>query len=89
MTYQDSSQAEGTIITQYPSPNAEVERGSYVDLVVARRPEPQPEPEPEPVRESEPEPVQEPEYQQQSNDFPDIPVQDDVPSRDDDQSKGR
>ena len=94
VTYQDSSQAEGTVITQYPSPDAEVELGSYVDLVIARRPEPQPEP--EPVREPEPEPVyheqesvREPESQPQSNDFPDIPVQSDVPSRDDDQSKGR
>ncbi|MBR0061955.1 MAG: PASTA domain-containing protein [Selenomonadaceae bacterium] len=95
VTYQESSQAEGTVITQYPSPNAEVTEGSVVDLVIARRPEPQPEPEPEPVREPEPEPIREPEpepsrepeTQPQSNEFPDIPV--DVPSREDDQSKGR
>ena len=85
VTTQESSQAEGTVITQYPAPDAEVEVGSTVDLVISRRTESQPEhepiqePEPEPVRESEP----------QSNDFPDIPVQDDVPSREDDQSKGR
>lgn len=87
VTYQDSSQAEGTVITQYPSPDAEVDVGSTVDLVIARRPEPQPEPEPEPIREPEPEPSREPETQSQSNEFPDIPV--DVPSREDDQSKGR
>ena len=93
VTYQDSSQAEGTVITQYPSSGAEIEEGSYVDLVIARRAEPQPEPDPvhepesEPIR--EPEPVREPEPQPQSNDFPDIPIQNDVPSRDDDQSKGR
>jgi len=46
---------------------------------------------PEPVREPEPqpEPVQEPERQPQSANFPDIPAQIDVPSRDDDQAKER
>ena len=87
VSYQDSSQAEGTVITQYPSPDSEVELGSYVDLVVARRAEPQPEP--EPVREPEPEPNREPERQPQSSDFSETPIQNDVPSRDDDQSKGR
>ena len=85
VTTQESSQAEGTVISQYPAPDAEVETGSTVDLVIARRPEP----EPEPVREPEPEPTRETESRQ-SETFPDIPVQsDDVPSRDDDQSKGR
>ena len=49
VTTQESSQAEGTVITQYPAPDAEVEVGSTVDLVISRRPEP--EPEPEPIRE--------------------------------------
>ena len=96
VTYQESSQAEGTVISQYPSPDAEVEIGSTVDLVIARHyeppaPEPEPirEPEPEPVREPESEPVREPEQQRQSSEFPDIPIQNDVPSREDDQSKGR
>ena len=85
VTTQESSQAEGTVITQYPAPDAEVETGSTVDLVISRRPEP----EPEPIREPEPEPVSENESRQ-SETFPDIPVQnDDVPSREDDQSKGR
>ena len=75
ITYQDSNQAEGTVVAQYPNPDSEVELGSYVDLVVARRPEPQP----------EPEPVREP----SNNDFPEIPTQDDVPSREDEQTKGR
>ena len=81
ITYRDSSQAEGTVISQYPSPDAEVELGSAVDLVVARREEaPPPEPE-QPI-----EPQSQPE-QRQSAEFPDIPV--DVPSRDDDQQKER
>ncbi len=84
VTMQDSSQAEGTVISQYPSPDSEVELGSAVDLVVARRPEPQPEPEPEP-QPSEPEPSRE---SATSSDFPDIPNLDE-PSRDDEQSKGR
>ena len=66
------------------SPDSEVELGSAVDLVVARRPEPQPEPEPEP-QPSEPEPSRE---SATSSDFPDIPNLDE-PSRDDEQSKGR
>ncbi|MBR0288200.1 MAG: Stk1 family PASTA domain-containing Ser/Thr kinase, partial [Selenomonadaceae bacterium] len=77
ITYQDSNQAEGTVVAQYPNPDSEVELGSYVDLVVARRPEPQP----------EPEPVREP-SNNESN-FPEIPTQDDVPSREDEQTKGR
>ena len=85
VTTQESSQAEGTVITQYPAPDAEVEVGSTVDLVISRRPEP----EPEPIREPEPEPEPARESEPQSNDFPDIPIQDDVPSREDDQSKGR
>lgn len=87
VTTQESSQAEGTVISQYPSPDAEVEVGSTVDLVIARRPEPQPEPEPVREPEPEPEPIREPEPQ--SNDVSNVPVQDDVPSREDDQSKGR
>ncbi|MBE8952034.1 MAG: Stk1 family PASTA domain-containing Ser/Thr kinase [Quinella sp. 1Q7] len=86
VTMQDSSQAEGTVISQYPSPDSEVELGSAVDLVVARRPEPQPEPEPEPQPSTEPEPSRE---SATSSDFPDIPNLDSEPSRDDEQSKGR
>ncbi len=85
VTTQESSQAEGTVITQYPAPDAEVETGSTVDLVISRRPEP----EPEPIREPEHESTSETESRQ-SETFPDIPVQnDDAPSREDDQSKGR
>jgi len=88
VTSQESSQAEGTIIAQYPSPDSEVELGSSVDLVVAKKAEPQPEPqrEPEPVHEPEPQSV-EPEPQRQSTEFPKIPV--DVPSREGDQQKER
>jgi len=83
VTYQDSNQAPGTVVTQYPSPDAEVELGSSVDLVVARRPEQQPEPEPQPSSE----PAREPE--RQSENFPDIPTQNEVPSRESDQPKER
>ena len=81
VTTQESSQAEGTVIAQYPSPDAEVEVGSSVDLVVARRPEA---PTTEPEREPEPEP--------QSSEPTTIepePTQEDVPSREGDQSKER
>ena len=80
VTYEESTQAEGTVIAQYPSPDAEIEVGSSVDLVIARRADPEPvrEPEPEPVREPEPE------LEPQSN-----PIQDDVPSREGDQAKER
>lgn len=39
ITYQASSQAEGTVVSQNPSPDTEVESGSYVDLVIASREE--------------------------------------------------
>ncbi|MBQ6296789.1 MAG: Stk1 family PASTA domain-containing Ser/Thr kinase [Selenomonadaceae bacterium] len=85
VSYQDSNQAEGTVVAQYPSADSEVELGTYVDLVIARRAEVR-EPEPEPT--PEPEPSREPETPQ-SNDFPDIPTQNDVPSREGDQAKER
>ena len=37
ITYQVSSQAEGTVVSQSPSPDSDVEAGSYVDLVIASR----------------------------------------------------
>ncbi len=83
VSYQDSTQAEGTVVAQYPSADSEVELGTYVDLVIARRAkvkEPEPAPELEPVHEPE---------TPQSNDFPDISVQNDVPSREGDQAKER
>ena len=81
ISYQDSTQAEGTVIAQYPSPDSEVELGSSVDLVIARRAEVrEPEPEPEPIREPEPQPSSEP---------PAEPVQNEVPSREGDQAKER
>ena len=81
VSYQDSTQAEGTVVAQYPSADSEVELGTYVDLVIARRAEVrEPEPAPEPVREPE---------TPQSNDFPDSPIQNDVPSREGDQAKER
>ena len=83
VSYQDSNQAEGTVVAQYPSPDAEVELGSYVDLVIARRAEPQPEPEPEPIREPEPQPSSEPQRIEPE------PVQSEVPSREGDQIKER
>ena len=85
VTYQESSQAEGTVISQYPSPEVEVELGSVVDLVIARRPEP----EPEPVREPEPQNSEPEQENKQSSEFPDIPVNIDVPSREGDQAKER
>jgi len=78
VTTQESNQAEGTVITQYPAPDTEVELGSSVDLVVARRAEIQPEPEREREPATEPEPAIEPE-----------PTQNDVPRRDDEQLKER
>ena len=80
---QDSDQAEGTVISQYPSGDSEVELGSAVDLTIARRPEPKPEPksESEPVRDSEPK------RESSGSEFPEIPVQNYEPSRDDDPSK--
>ena len=77
VTYEDSTQAEGTVIAQYPSPDAEVEVGTSVDLVIARRAE---------VRESEPEPIHEPEPIREPEPEP---VSDDVPSREGDQAKER
>lgn len=35
ITYQSSHQAEGTVVSQSPSPDTEVESGAYVDLVIA------------------------------------------------------
>jgi len=88
VTSQESTQAEGTIIAQYPSPDAEVELGSSVDLVVAKHAEPQPETQPEPVHEPEPErQPQSTETQPSQSEFPEIPV--DVPSREGDQQKQR
>ena len=88
VTSQESTQAEGTIIAQYPSPDAEVELGSKVDLVVAKRAEPKPEPQPEPVHEPEPEPQrQSTETQPAQSEFPEIPV--DVPDREGDRQKER
>lgn len=93
ITYQDSTQAEGTVISQYPSPDVEVEAGASVDLVIARKAAA---PEPEPVR--EPEPINEPEPERQTSRepstseptvFPEIPTEPLVPSRDDEQAKGR
>ncbi|MBQ6005461.1 MAG: Stk1 family PASTA domain-containing Ser/Thr kinase [Selenomonadaceae bacterium] len=78
ISYEDSNQAEGTVIAQYPSPDAEVELGSSVDLVVARRPEP--------VHEPEPQSSSEPTYNEPSQQ--ETPIQD-VPSREDDQEKER
>ena len=79
---QESSQAEGTVISQNPSPDTEVELGSAVDLVIARKPA---EPEPEPERE----PSSETDTRSQPTAFPEIPTLDDEPSRDGDQSKRR
>ncbi|MBQ9496306.1 MAG: PASTA domain-containing protein, partial [Selenomonadaceae bacterium] len=81
ITYEDSGQAPGSIVAQYPSPDSEVELGSSVDLVVARRPEPTPEPQPQP------EPSREPTSTEST--APETPIQNDVPSREDDQSKGQ
>ena len=97
ISYQDSTQAEGTVISQYPSPNVEVEEGASVDLVIARRAV---QTEPEPVSEPEPqsEPTHEPETERQTSRepttaeptvFPEIPTEPLVPSRDDEQTKGR
>lgn len=83
VTSQDSNQAEGTVISQYPSPDSEVELGSSVDLVIARR-APEPEPEPEPARQSSSN-----ESTRIETTFPEIPTQLDEPTREDDPSKGR
>ncbi len=88
VTYKDSSQAEGTVISQYPSPDSEVDLGSSVDLVIARRAEPQSEPESEPVY-HEPEPQRSNEPISQPTTSPDTSTHEDVPSREGEQSKGR
>ena len=88
ISYQDSSQAEGTVISQYPSPDSEVDLGSSVDLVIARRAEPQSEPESEPVY-HEPEPQRSNEPISQPATSPDTSTREDVPSREDEPSKGR
>ena len=82
VTTQESDQVEGTVITQYPSPDVEVEVGESVDLVIARRAEVrESEPELEPQQtETKPEPIREPEPE---------PVQSDVPSREGDTAKER
>lgn len=82
VTSQESSQAEGTVISQYPSPESEVELGSAVDLVIARQPAPQPEPE----HQSEPQQSAAP---SSTETFPEIPTNIDEPSREGDPSKGR
>ena len=79
VTSQDSTQAEGTVISQYPSPDSEVELGSTVDLIIARR-APEPERSSEPSRES---------TSNNTTTFPEIPTQLDEPSREDDPSKVR
>ena len=43
ITYQTSNQAEGTVVSQTPSPNVEIEDGGSVDLVVAVREDNRPE----------------------------------------------
>ena len=85
VTTQESSQVEGTVISQYPSPDSEVELGTTVDLVIARKAA-----EPEPVSESEPENKnsREPTTYEAAT-FPEIPTEPTVPGRDDEQSKGR
>ena len=81
VTYQDSNQTEGTVVSQYPSPESEVELGSSVDLVVARHSEPTPAPEPEPQRSND--------TTRNESTFPEIPTQSNVPSREDEQEKRR
>ena len=82
VTYEDSTQPEGTVISQYPSPDAEVELNSGVDLVVARRAQ---------VREPEPEPQTQTssETTRTETTFPEIPIDNEVPSREGEQEKGR
>ena len=82
VTSKESSQAEGTVIAQYPSPDAEVELGSAVDLVIARHAEPQSESENQSESQRSTEPSS-------SDNFPEIPTNIDEPSREGDQSKGR
>lgn len=81
VTEQESSQADGTVISQYPSAESEVELGSAVDLVVSRHVEPKS----EPRREQEP---SRNETQNSRQTFPEIPTVDE-PNRDDDPSKRR
>lgn len=91
VTYRDSSQAEGIVIEQYPSPDSEVELGSSVDLVVARRPESEPEPvyhEPEPETQRDSQSYSEPASNETT--FPEIPsLNETTPSRDDELEKER
>ena len=88
VSYEVSSQAAGTVVSQSPSPGAEVSSGSYVDLVVATREESHSEPreeyhEPE-VQTYREEPAQsEPTYQ------PEQTPEDEIPSREDNSAKSR
>ena len=43
ISYQSSNQAEGTVVSQIPSPNSEIEDGGSVDLVIASREDSRPE----------------------------------------------
>lgn len=90
VTTQESTQAEGTVIAQYPSPDSEIEVGSTVDLIIAAPKEVQ---EPDYTRKPEgvpdyvdPESIQEPEPQPETNNTSN---QNDVPSREGDQAKER
>ena len=79
VTSRESTQAEGTVISQYPSPDTEVELGSSVDLVVARQPE---------VHYIEPEPPTEPQTTTPDRTESE-PTRDEVPNRDEDQLRER
>ena len=43
ITYQPSNQAEGTVVSQSPSPDSEIEDGGTVDLVISSREDNRPE----------------------------------------------
>ena len=87
VTYEVSSQAAGTVVSQSPSPGTETSAGSYVDLVIATREETHS----EPVRET----YQEPEVQVYSDPSPTETYQpepsheEEIPSREDNSAKSR
>ncbi|MBQ9441599.1 MAG: Stk1 family PASTA domain-containing Ser/Thr kinase [Selenomonadaceae bacterium] len=87
VTYEISSQAAGTVVSQSPSPGAEVSAGSYVDLIIATREETHSEPQEtyhEPEVQVYSEPSQSETYQPEPT-----PEEEIIPSREDNSAKSR
>lgn len=86
VTYEVSSQAAGTVISQSPSSGSEVSAGSYVDLVIATHEETHPEPREE-YREPEAQVYSEPSTTETYQ--PEPSHEEEIPSREDNSAKSR